>query len=151
MSNTRWMHVKTGGHYTEGARGLLKVEEGHEDWQEAVIYRSDDGRWFVRPAAKFDDGRFQQVSTPAGAQEAPKFCPCGTFYCPGGEWKEAPAGQPALASPADAAQRVPLTHEQIDAAFNRARKFGQHLTTYEAARAIEAAHGITSEPPMEHD
>jgi len=36
----------------------------------------------------------------------------------------------------------PLTDEQIDSAFAAARKNGMHLTAYEAARAIESAHGI---------
>jgi hypothetical protein len=57
----------------------------------------------------------------------------------------------ALASPAEAAQRVPLTKKQIKEALadvsDLAMPFGDLIEAI--VRAAERAHGITSEPPME--
>lgn len=55
-----------------------------------------------------------------------------------------PAGNYKLYTRPQPAQQ-PLTKEQIDSAFAAARKNGMHLTAYEAARAIERAHGIGGE------
>jgi hypothetical protein len=69
------------------------------------------------------------------------------------------AARAALASPAEAAQRVPLTAEQIDAIFVQtsaevAKLEAEHRYTFAgwlpiAVRLTETAHDITAEPLME--
>lgn len=57
----RWRHVRTGGTYTEVMRGTLQASDDL-DMASAVIYRSEvDGRVWVRPAAEFEDGRFERI------------------------------------------------------------------------------------------
>ena len=54
---TVYRHKKTGGLYTEMARGKLEA-----DLTPMVIYRAHkDGTVWVRPVSEFDDGRFEKV------------------------------------------------------------------------------------------
>ena len=57
-------HVRTGGLYTVLHRGAIEA-----DLKPAVIYRGENGRVWVRPAAEFDDGRFEPL--PAPPKETP--------------------------------------------------------------------------------
>lgn len=54
-----WQHVKTGGLYRiEDVNALIEA-----DCTAAVAYRSlADGQLWVRPAAEFFDGRFQNLT-----------------------------------------------------------------------------------------
>jgi hypothetical protein len=71
----RWRHKKRGSVVTEIARGFAQVSHHPiEEMTAVVIYRHDaDGRYWVRNAVEFDDGRFESVSqTPTTCQK------CGT-------------------------------------------------------------------------
>lgn len=59
----RWKHKKRGSIVTEIARGFAQVSHHPiEEMTGVVIYRHDaDGRWWVRNAVEFDDGRFEAV------------------------------------------------------------------------------------------
>jgi hypothetical protein len=59
----RWRHKKRGTTYTEIGRGTLQIaaETVLQDEDEVVIYRGDDDRYWVRPVAEFEDGRFERV------------------------------------------------------------------------------------------
>lgn len=50
----RFRHRRSGGLYLELHRGLLEA-----DLTPVVVYLDADGRVWVRPAAQFDDGRFE--------------------------------------------------------------------------------------------
>lgn len=52
-------HRKSGKLFAELHRGALRV-----DGTPMVVYRGEDGRIWVRPAAQFDDGRYEPVNAP---------------------------------------------------------------------------------------
>lgn len=57
----RFRHKKRGTTYTEIARGTMQAS-GDWDMQPVVIYVADaDQSIWVRPAAEFEDGRFEPV------------------------------------------------------------------------------------------
>ncbi|WP_063928393.1 hypothetical protein [Methylobacterium aquaticum] len=61
----RVRHLKTGGVYEVLARGvMLQTSLGMTDEETVVIYRGEDGRWWAREEAEFDDGRFALVGAP---------------------------------------------------------------------------------------
>lgn len=63
----KWRHLKRGSIVTEIARGFAQV--AHHPIEEmtcVVIYRHDeDGRYWVRNAVEFDDGRFEAYPVPS--------------------------------------------------------------------------------------
>ena len=60
MTENRWKHRKRGTTYTEIARGKASVSLSPiDDYTPVVIYRGDDGQWWVRSEMEFDDGRFE--------------------------------------------------------------------------------------------
>lgn len=66
----KWKHLKRGSVVTEIARGFAQVAHHPIDEMSAVvIYRHDeDGRFWVRNAVEFDDGRFAPLSSQDGAK-----------------------------------------------------------------------------------
>ena len=57
-----WKHVKRGTVYEVIARGELQVGSDLVDGSAMVIYRGDDGRFWVREESEFEDGRFVRVA-----------------------------------------------------------------------------------------
>lgn len=68
----RWRHKKRGSIVTEIARGFAQVSHHPiEEMTAVVIYRHDkDGRYWVRNAVEFDDGRFEALAS-LPAQDTP--------------------------------------------------------------------------------
>jgi hypothetical protein len=59
-ASRRWRHVKRGTTYEEVGRGALQTATMDVvDGSCVVIYRGDDGRFWVREEAEFEDGRFE--------------------------------------------------------------------------------------------
>ena len=52
-------HKKTGGEYAVICRAVM--EATHEP---LVVYVGITGTYWVRPAAEFDDGRFEEIDVP---------------------------------------------------------------------------------------
>ncbi len=65
----RWLCKKRGSTITEIGRGFAQVAEHPiEEMTAVVIYRGDDGYFWVRNAVEFDDGRFAPLPPhPQGA------------------------------------------------------------------------------------
>lgn len=59
-------HVKRGTEYQEMARGRLQTDVPLTDYADLVAYRDDDGVWWFRPPAEFDDGRFRALAGERG-------------------------------------------------------------------------------------
>jgi Lar family restriction alleviation protein len=56
-------HIKSGGLYTELARGKLQTSEPLDDMQDMVAYRGEDGRVWFRPLSEFGDvTRFEPLT-----------------------------------------------------------------------------------------
>ncbi len=51
-------HVKRGTEYREVARGKLQTDVPLTDYAELVAYHDQNGNWWFRAPAEFDDGRF---------------------------------------------------------------------------------------------
>lgn len=66
----RWRHVKRGTSYTEIGRGELQCSGYFSDGSAMVLYRGDDGKFWCRPVAQFDDGLFEPLLSAKIAQEA---------------------------------------------------------------------------------
>lgn len=60
---SRWRHKRRGTTYTAVAIGELQMSADDLcDGEEMMIYRSDDGKWWVRRREEFEDGRFDRIS-----------------------------------------------------------------------------------------
>lgn len=61
----KWRHLKRGSIVTEVARGFAQVAvHPIEEMTAVVIYKHDaDGRYWVRNAVEFDDGRFEPIES----------------------------------------------------------------------------------------
>jgi len=70
QAQPKWRHLKRGSIVTEVARGFAQV--AHHPIEEmtcVVIYRHDeDGRYWVRNAVEFDDGRFESYPVPSASR-----------------------------------------------------------------------------------
>jgi len=60
-------HVKRGSTYVVMAEGLMSID-GDLDHEKMVIYRGENGQWWVRPKYEFDDGRFEALPAPPVSQ-----------------------------------------------------------------------------------
>ncbi|MDI6837830.1 MAG: hypothetical protein QMD99_19250 [Rhizobiaceae bacterium] len=58
-------HKKRGSVYTVIANGVLQVDADLDN-EKVVIYRGEDGRYWVRPEYEFNDGRFEALATTEG-------------------------------------------------------------------------------------
>lgn len=65
----KYRHKKRGSTYAVVGIGELQCGECSYDGEEIVIYRGDDGRYWVRPRTEFEDGRFEFVSNPTTTEE----------------------------------------------------------------------------------
>jgi hypothetical protein len=55
-------HLARGGKYTEIGRGLLQTVKPITDVTKLVAYVGEDGKWWFRPPAEFDDpARFAKL------------------------------------------------------------------------------------------
>lgn len=59
-----YRHARRPGVHREHARGLLQSSAPVAEGAEIVAYTDDAGRWWFRPAAEFDDGRFSEIPRP---------------------------------------------------------------------------------------
>lgn len=60
IRSDRVQHVKRGSTYRVLGRGKVQTDVPLTDYAEVVVYQSEaDGTIWVRPAAEFEDGRFQ--------------------------------------------------------------------------------------------
>jgi hypothetical protein len=60
-SQNKWKHKKRGTIYTEVARGIFQCTGSLLDEESVVIYQGEDGKFWVRPVAEFEDGRFERI------------------------------------------------------------------------------------------
>lgn len=57
-----WLHVKRGdGVYAEVGVAIAQCEAPIQDSDHVVLYRGENGAWWIRPPEEFRDGRFVQV------------------------------------------------------------------------------------------
>lgn len=54
-------HVKRGTLYRWHATGRMQASTPVSDMDQVEIYQGEDGQWWVRPTAEFNDGRFEEV------------------------------------------------------------------------------------------
>jgi hypothetical protein len=61
-------HIKSGGLYQKLGEGKMQSHDWkHEftlksiDMTRVVIYQAQDGSYWVRPKAEFEDGRFEEI------------------------------------------------------------------------------------------
>jgi hypothetical protein len=57
-------HIKRGSTYTAIAVGTAQTADKITDNTPVVIYRAEDGSWWVRPQDEFNDGRFEALKDP---------------------------------------------------------------------------------------
>lgn len=66
LPGMRWKpthrHLKRGTEYQEVARGKLQTDSPLTDYADLVAYRDEQGSWWFRAPAEFDDGRFAALS-----------------------------------------------------------------------------------------
>lgn len=54
----RVRHVKRGSTYEVVAQAWLQTSKPLRDMEPMIVYRADDGTYWVRPESEFSDGRF---------------------------------------------------------------------------------------------
>lgn len=77
----RWKHVRRGSSYTEICRAELQASRDVVAGLTMVVYRGDNGKYWVRHEDEFEDGRFEPISpdhTPH-VRQAISGAPGGTF------------------------------------------------------------------------
>lgn len=65
-----WRHKKRGTLYKEIARGCVQIATNLQDGDGVIVYRGDDGKWWVRSTDEFLDGRFDRVDAPPPSHPA---------------------------------------------------------------------------------
>jgi hypothetical protein len=57
----RVRHKKRGSEYAVIGHGKIQTDVPLKDYDEVVVYQSEDGTIWVRPVSEFMDGRFENV------------------------------------------------------------------------------------------
>lgn len=60
-NNFTHRHVKRGTLYRRHATGKMQASTPVSDMEQVEIYQGEDGQWWVRSTAEFNDGRFEGV------------------------------------------------------------------------------------------
>ncbi len=61
LTGQRYRHKQRGGKYEVLGKARLQTSRPVTDNQELVVYKGQDGNFWVRPIGEFCDGRFERV------------------------------------------------------------------------------------------